>query len=367
VLSVTLSSCGGDDDPKPSNVSVTFLKVGTKYTIYVNDNFWYDDTIKTFIETQVGQDTFLVRNYSETIDVAPTQYWTLHDNNLYTSYRLRDTDLYQIECKFGKPVGTSWSVVKNRVTYTYSIEALDVSIKTGDGVVDDAIKIKIKSGSNETYQYISPSVGMLGNGSVDDATAISKVIHYTIGTTSSSNVHVPPISYGNFPFLAVGKYWNYTESDFFGAEIPVEVKVESKLSGKNIYKIKLTYNGEVSYMYWYEDRGLLMVYEDGERIEQADPIYEDASQAEPGHGWVGLAPTGTVYIYKITALEETLDTYFGELPCMAISVSNGLFSSQTNYWNQNKGNVLVSGFVSRDITSSNARKRNSPLIPVLSY
>jgi hypothetical protein len=366
-LCVTLFSCSSDNDPKPADVSVTFLKVGTQYTMYFNDGFFFDDTVETFVESQVGVDTFLVRNYSETISVAPTQYWVLHNNNFYTSYRLRDADMYQLECKFGQPVGTSWSVVKNGVQYTYSIDALDVPITTGDGVVNDAIKIKIKTtGSSEIYQYVSPTVGMLGDGSLDDAAATAKIVHYTIGTTSSSNVHVPAISYGNFPFLAVGKYWKYTEYDFGGNEIAVELKIESKLSGKNIYKAKLTYDGEVSYSYWYEDRGLLMVYDEGEHVEQADPIYEDAAQAEVGHGWVGLSPTGTVFIYEVMALDEVTDTYFGELPCMTIDVGSGLFSTQTNYWNQNKGNVLVSGFVSREVTESNARRRRMPFIPVLS-
>jgi hypothetical protein len=108
-----------------------------------------------------------------------------------------------------------------------------------------------------------------------------------------------------------------------------------------------------------------MVYEEGETVEQADPIYEDASQAEIGHGWVGLSPTGTVFIYEVTALAETMDTYFGELPCMAIDVGNGLFSMQTNYWNQNKGNVLVNGFISRDVTASNARQDRKSFIPVV--
>ena len=147
----------------------------------------------------------------------------------------------------------------------------------------------------------------------------------------------------------------------------MEIKIDSKLADKNIYKVKLTYDGDVSYLYWYEDRGLLMVYEDGEEIEEADPVYETLSQAKVGHGWVSPASTGTVFIYRVTALNETMDTYFGELPCMAIDVSNGLFSSQTNYWNQNKGNVLVSGLVSRDLTGSNARRDGLPLIPVVSF
>jgi hypothetical protein len=367
MLSIILFSCGSDKDgdPKPSNVPVTFLKVGTAYTMYVND-FLYDENVETIVESQIGVDTFLVRNYAETVPVAPMQYWVLRDNNLYISYRLRDADAYQIECKFGRPVGTKWTVVKGGTSYTYSIEANKVSITTGEGVVNDAVKIKLKSaGGAESYQYFSPTVGMLGNGSVGDESATSTITEYTIGTISSPDIHVPPISYGNFPFLSVGKYWQYTEYDFGGNEVAVELKIDSKLPNKNIYKAKLTYDGDVSYSYWYEDRGLLMVYEEGETVEQADPIYEDASQAEIGHGWVGVSPTGTVFIYEVTALAEAMDTYFGELPCMAIDVGNGLFSMQTNYWNQNKGNVLVNGFISRDVTASNARQDRRSFIPVV--
>jgi hypothetical protein len=84
---------------------------------------------------------------------------------------------------------------------------------------------------------------MLGNGSVGDETATSTITNYTVGTTSSADIHVPAISYGNFPFLAVGKYWEYTEYDFDGNETAVDVKIDSKLPNKNIYKVKLTYDG----------------------------------------------------------------------------------------------------------------------------
>jgi hypothetical protein len=126
--------------------------------MYVNDGFLYDENVETIVESQIGVDTFLVRNYAETVPVAPMQYWVLRDNNLYISYRLRDADAYQIECKFGRPAGTKWTVVKGGAPYTYSIEANKVSITTGEGVVNDAVKIKIKSaGGAESYQYFSPT------------------------------------------------------------------------------------------------------------------------------------------------------------------------------------------------------------------
>jgi hypothetical protein len=370
ILCSILLSCGGDDE-KPSKNSPTFLKEGTSYNFNYNDDF-FDGTIETIVEAQLGQDTFLIRNYSEEVTtIFPTQYWVLHDDNLYTSFRLRDPDTYQIECKFNKPVGTSWNVVKGATTYAYSIDALNVSIKTiNKGEIKDAIKIKMQTGSSVYYQYISPTVGPIGNGSADDETASLKLADYTIGSVNSADVHLAPISYGSFPFLKVNNYWTYNETSFFGDDVQVKLEVVSKDASKNIYKVKLTYGtNPATYSYWYEDNSLLMVYEDGESVENADPIYMNASDAEVGYGWTGLTSNSTYYIYKIATLNETLETYFGDLPCMGIDVSNGLFSAQINYWNQNKGNVFVSGLItSRDIIASNAKgNKNTSCVPVIGF
>ena len=107
VLCVLFFSCGSDD-PKPAQVDVSFLKVGTKYTYYFDDGFFNADSIYTVVSKQLAPDTFLIRYSSESIALSPTQYWVLKDNNFYTSLRLRDPDAYTLECKFGKPVGTSW-------------------------------------------------------------------------------------------------------------------------------------------------------------------------------------------------------------------------------------------------------------------
>ncbi len=369
ILSAVLFSCGGDDPTPNAPVDVTFLKVGTKQTFFYNDQVFNVDTLRLLIEKQLATDTFLVRYSSETITVAATQYWALKDNNLYMSIRLRDPSTYKLECKFGAPVGTSWNVTKSGVTYTYSIEALNVSITTGDGVVTDGVKVKIHSPSGQDlFQYYSPSVGMLGTGSIDETTQ-NKLVHYTIGTTPNVEGKTPAISFGNFPFLAVGKYWNYSESSFFGDPIAVELLLESKEASRNVYKAKLTYAGDISYSYWFEDNGMLMVYEEGETVLNADPIYMNESIATLGYGWASLTGNNTMYIYTISSLNETVDTFFGSLSCMGIDVSNGLFSTQTNYWNKNKGNALVSGFVTREVTSSNARKKNSGILygPLMAF
>jgi hypothetical protein len=367
VLAVILFSCGKDDDPGPANNTASFLKVGTKYTFFFNDNMFYEDSIKTVIEKELAPDTFLVRNYSESIATAPTQYWVLKDNNFYVSFRLRDPSTYQIECKFGQPVGTTWTVNKANTNFTYKIEALDVSITTGEGVVNDAIKVSVKAPNGQQHlQYISPTVGMLGNGSINE-NVTTKLYNYTIGSSTTTTNSIPKITFGNFPFLAVGKYWNYRESDIIGDEKDVNILVESKLPNQNIFKIKMTYAGEISYSYWYEDNGLLMVYEGNETLLNADPIYMNESIAKVGYGWMGVAPSGMTFIYEIVKLNESTDSFFGELPCMEIEVTQGLFSSQSNFWHKSKGNVLVSGWVSRDVVGSNVRSTNQkPFIPILS-
>lgn len=356
---VVISSCSSDgEEPQPAT-EVTFLKVGTKYTLYYNDGFWNVDSLYTEVSKQLATDTFLVRNSSPTIAVAGTQYWVLKDNNFYTSIRLRDPSTYQIECKFNQPVGTTWNVTKNGVAYVYTIEELNATVNTGDGAVTDAIKIKITSSSQSSVQYISPSVGMLGNGSVEED-VVAKVIHYKVGTTAPVTKNLPKISFGNFPFLKVNNYWDYVESNLLGDPVDVTTLVESKLPSTNIYKVKITYNGASSYSYWYEDAGMLMVYEEGEEVVEADPIYGNSSVAEVGYGWAGLTSTNTMFIYQVTDIDEVIDTYFGLIPCTEISVSNGLFTSQYNYWNQNKGNVAVGGFVTRDVVDSNAKRKRKP-------
>lgn len=361
---VFISSCdNGSEDPEPQT-AVTFLNVGTKYTMYYDDGFWNTDSLYTEVTKQLATDTFLVRNSSPSIVVAGTQYWVLKDNNFYTSIRLRDPNTYQIECKFNQPVGTSWNVTKNGVSYVYTIEELNATVTTGDGEVNDAVKIKITSGNQSAFQYISPTVGMLGNGSVTED-VVAKVIHYKIGTVPPVTKNLPKITFGNFPFLKVDNFWHYVESSVFTDDVTVTTHIQSKLPSSNIYKVKVTYDGVPSYSYWYEDAGMLMVYEDGEEVVEADPIYMDASKAEVGYGWAGLTSNNTMFIYNITQIGQNQDTYFGVLPCMEISVSNGLFVNQYNYWNQNKGNVFVDGFTSREVVESNARSKQSiPTLPI---
>jgi hypothetical protein len=363
----SLFSCSKDDDAEPATeeTKLGFMKVGTSYTYYFDDGLFNADTVRTIVEKQLATDTFLVRHTSPTVVLANTQYWVVKDNNFYSSIRLRDPSTYSLECKFGQPVGTTWNVVKNKVPYTYSIEAVDVTIITGDGEIKDAVKVKMRAANGqEAFQYFSPTVGLLGNGSISEDVTM-KLVHYKVGTTEPVNGNTPHITYGAFPFMEVGKFWYYTESSLFGDDVGVSISIDSK-SAQNIYKVKVTYDGTPSYQYWFEDNGMLMVYDEGETYLNADPIYMKESIATEGYGWASLTPTGKVFIYEVETVSEVSDTYFGELPCMQISVTDGLFTSQVNYWNAAKGNVLVSGMVSREVLDSNARKQSRLLaIPVI--
>lgn len=358
-----LFSCGSDDENSP-NVDVTFMAEGAEYHYYTR-SFFGDDTVKSIIEKQIGKDTFLVRNYSDLITVFPTQYWVLKNGNFYSSFRLRDPDAYYIECKFGKPKGTSWNVKRGSVDFTYTIDEVNVSITTGQGEITDAVKVRVKTGSNVFYQYVSPTVGLIGTGDFEDEDASMYLVKHFPGTPGTTDNVVPAITYGDFPFMEVGNYWTYYESTFFG-EDEVTVTIETKLPSKNIYKVNITYaSGGESDGYWYEDNGYLMTYDEGEEIVEADPIYLHPSQAELEYGWGSLTGSGTLFIYEIESLDESIETYYGALSSMGIGVTDGLFSSQTNYWNLNKGNVLVSGFVSRDVIASNVRRAQGGFIPIL--
>jgi hypothetical protein len=356
---VAIASCSKNESVSPQ-VKISFLASGTNLTYYYNS--LGTDTIKTVIGDQIAKDTFLVTNTTSLMTIVPTQYWTVKDNSLYTSTRLRDPASYVKECAFGQPVGTSWTVTKGLAQYAYSIEQVNVSVTTGKGTVTDAVKVKVTQvgSSASAYQYVSPTVGPIGTGNFEDATAALRLISYKTGTSSTTTNVTPAITYGSFPFLKVGNYWKYDESSFFQSNKTLTVKVESKLSNANIYKVSLTYTGEATaYNYWYEDNGHLMVYEEGESALQADPIYVTGAKAVVGYGWGDYTSSGSLLIYKISALNQSTTNYYGTLSCTAIKVGGGLFS-QTNYWNQNKGNVLVDGlFISRDITDTNVRKDNT--------
>jgi hypothetical protein len=232
--------------------------------------------------------------------------------------------------------------------------------------VNDAIKLKITApGANTVYQYISPSVGLIGTGDFDDLDEGVRLVKYKSGIAATTTNVVPAITYGNFSFMKVGNFWEYYESTFAGEDV-VTMTIESKLANKNIYKVLGEYeSGESWYSYWYEDNGFLMVYEEGEEIVEADPIYLHASQAELGYGWGSLTSSGTTFIYEIESLDESIETFYGTLSSMGITVSDGLFSSQTNYWNLSKGNVLVDGLVYREIIASNVRRGQGGFIPIL--
>ncbi|MEN7547574.1 hypothetical protein AAG747_06635 [Rapidithrix thailandica] len=357
-----------DPDPEVPEVAISFLKEGTEY-MYDYNNGLEVLPINMVVEKQLSKDTFLVRNYTETPYVNPTIYWVLKDNMWYSSYRLRDPDFYQVECKFGQPVGTSWTVTRGIYTSTYTIEAVDVTVKTGKGDVEDAIKLKIKDPFGDIeYSYVSPTVGPIGNGDYDPEGGESslQLKDYTLGSLSKDENVLPAITFGDFPFMKVGAYWKFSAEDISGKKSVYTQEIIGKVDGKNIYKVKLTNAEETVYSNWYEDNGLLMSYEEGETLVQADPIYMDASVAKPEYGWTGTAKNGSVFIYRIAEMNRKTNTFFGELPCMLIDVTN--FNTwQTNYWNQEKGHLSIDGiFLTSEVVSSNAKMEKRPFIPFLS-
>jgi len=359
------------DNPSPSNsnsnngnvgnVTVTFLKEGAHYT-YDYSSFFGSDTVGTFVEKQLAQDTFLVRSYTAIEGIYPTQYYVLHHDELSTSFRLRDAASYQVLCKFNKPVGTSWTFTSGSYVYTCTIDSLNARVITGQGVVTDAVKVKLTlNGTSQTsYNYYSPTVGILGTGNYGSSASM-QLKKYTLGTTAGTTPpsKLPAITFGSFPFMKVGNYWRYDVSTLTGTDV-LKVQINSKTS-QGVYNVSLTYESDnsTSTEYWFEDNGYLMVYESGETILKADPIYMAPSAAKAGYGWTGLTSSGSSFIYKIADLNATASsTAFGSLSCMQIDVSDGLFSSQSNYWNATKGQVSIDGLLSMDAIQSNAKSGN---------
>ncbi len=78
-------SCKKDKDAAVDlNSGVVFLKVGTTYTYSYSG-----ETVTSAVEQEAGKDTFLIRNYSQTIDTLfPAVYYALKDGNFSRSIRL---------------------------------------------------------------------------------------------------------------------------------------------------------------------------------------------------------------------------------------------------------------------------------------
>ncbi len=370
MLALTIFSCTKkSSDPEPnnstnnSNTNVTFLKVGT-VSRYHYTSLFDDDTLKTVVEEEIAKDTFLIRNYSPITTIIPRQYMVLSNNVLSLSTRLRDKNYYQVVCKFGQPVGTTWDVYRNGVfSYKATIDSLNARVVTEAGIYNDGVKVKIVSGSSISYQYYSPSAGILGLKN----SSFNLKSHSTGSLSSNAPVKVPGITYGNFNFLKVGNYWKYSLSNVFSSSIDsIRLDILSKDS-RNVFKVKVYIESTKStvYQYWFEDNGYLMVYMDGETVLNADPIYVTPSKAKVGQGWSGYDGS-TSYIYKIKSVSENASsTKYGTLPCLAIDVSSGFFSSQTNHWNVDKGQINATGLSSQDLVNSNARqnKESGTILP----
>jgi len=343
-------SCKKDKDAGiDGNNGVIFLKVGTAYTYSFSG-----ETVTSAVEQEAGKDTFLIRNFSETIDtIFPAVYYALNDGNFSRSIRLRDPASYVLVCKFNQPAGTTWNITdENGRASVLTIDSVNTKVNTGKGWIIDAIKVKTVTGNNTSYNYYSPTVGFIGNGSVDTEAAI-QLTDYSISTSSSSGAP-HPITFGNFPFTKIGNEWTFEESTTSGKD-NVTKSIDNKIGKSNIYKVKVTSETQpTTFEYWYEDHGRLMVYEDGENALQADVVYIDEAISKVGDGWVSRTKDGSIVLSRISNLNVTQATGWGPLSSVEIVIKTKGGSAK-DYWNKDKGNLLTTGDISRVLVNSNAR------------
>ncbi len=349
---------------------VTFLKVGSEYR-YLSNSLFSTDSVRSVVEEQIDDNTYLVRNYSTSGRSVPTQYYRIENGDFKISFRLRDEASYITECKFNKPKGTYWSVTKYGKNYNYQIVGVNEVISTQNKVITDAVKVQItlSGGTSTSFFYYSPTVGMIGTGDFSNESTQFRLKEFSIGNEQyETGKTIKAITYGDFEFLKVGNYWEYN-SEAAGKIVQTIVSKDQN----NIYKTKTSIDGVASNTYWYEDNGYLMVYEEGETVLEADPIYVKDSKAVVGQGWLGLTQSNSTYIYMIDNVNEM---YFSEyynlsLPVTQIGVSSGLVSSQTNNWNSEKGEVSVTGLFSQELIQTNVRESSSGsyevLAPFLAY
>lgn len=348
-------SCKKDKDAEvliDGNNGVTFLKVGTDYSYSFSG-----ETVTSSVEQEAGKDTFLIRNYSETVDtIFPSVYYALKDGNFSRSVRLRDPASYVLVCRFNQPQGTTWNVTDEYGRASVlTIDSVNTKVKTGKGWITDAIKVRTVTGNTTSFDYYSPTVGFIGNGSVGTEAAI-QLTEYSISTTSPTGAPYR-ITFGNFPFTKIGNEWTFEESSTSGKD-NVTKSIDNKVGKTNIYKVRVTRESQpniFTFEYWYEDHGRLMIYEDGENALQADIAYIDESISKVGDGWVSKTKDGKILVSRISNLNAPQSTGWGELPSEEIEIKNkeGLFAK--DYWNKDKGNLLTTGDISKVLLNSNAR------------
>ncbi|WP_028980364.1 hypothetical protein [Sporocytophaga myxococcoides] len=346
-------SCKKDKDTAvDGNNGITFLKVGTAYTYNYSGA-----TVTSAVEQEAGKDTFLIRNYSQTIDtIFPSVYYSLKDGNFSRSIRLRDPSSYVLVCKFNQPVGTTWNVTDEYGRASVlTIDSVNAKVNTGKGLITDAIKVRKVTGNYTSFDYYSPTTGYIGQGSVGTSAPI-QLTDYTISSVSPTGVAYP-ITFGNFPFTKIGNEWTFEESTASGKD-NVTRSIDNKVGKSNIYKVKVTRESQpdiFTFEYWYEDHGRLMVYEDGENVLQADVVYIDESISKVGDGWVSKTKNGTVLLSRITNLSALQTTDWGQLQSEEIEIKNRDGLLVKDYWNKDKGNLLTTGDISRVLINSNAR------------
>lgn len=350
------------DTPTENSKNVTFMNEG--YINTYHQETWleeYDFTME--VESEIKKDVFVLRQTSTSFSTIPTLYWKLENDILYSSFRMRDDNNYFVECKFNEIDGASWTRNISGSEYTYLVESNSDTLTIAGQLRDDLVKIKVSSPSGSiSYNYYSYSLGYIGSTNSSGSWTVKLTEHEKKTIPTTLETAFPARTFGSFDFLRTGVFWNFEYYDLnTGLTNTIDVKVLTKDS-KNIYKVQLiTVTSGVSQteiQYWFEDDDYLMVYDENESIDEADPIFVKSNKAKVGLGWTGKSISGTNFNYKISEINALFVTNLhGEISSTRIDSGTGGFwgATQNNVWSDSKGQIATTGWIYLDLTGSNAK------------
>lgn len=182
------------------------------------------------------------------------------------------------------------------------------------------------------------------------------LVLFSCGEEEEDNYATPydDIEFGTSDFLKVGNKWVYSASSEYGGDSALIVEIVSAHPVyEDVFKVSNRYyNRDPYFSYWYIDGDYLKVYEQGEAVIDAHPIYR-VKNIVAGEEWQGESENEYLF-YKVDSLNVVQNCYLGSFVCNEITVEfSNAFNQQYNYWNDTIGLIkMQNDFITDYILSS---------------